>query len=361
MNITFNLPINSVSFGVTSIAILRELYKNSEDVSGIMNIGDIDMSAQKPDGGFNDYLTNNINKTYTNHKIETPVLKLWHIAQSIESIKSNKNILFTFHETSEITETEKNVLNLQDLILVSSPYTKQVFEAGGVTSKIILCPLGLDNYSIYKKSKKYYNDDRIVWGLNGKMETRKATFKTLNLWAKKYGNSKQHMLHCLVNNSHIDPNIQNQLVNQALEGKKYNNIIFLPRCKTNEEVNDVINAQDINLDGLALCEGFNYGLFNSLCLGKQAIVLNEHVHKLYANYSNSILVNSNKMVDAEDGFFFKKGNIVNTGQWHDWDANDVAAAMDIAVSRAKTINVNGELLTKQFNFTNTVNIIKENL
>lgn len=363
MNKTFNLPLNGVSFGQTSIALLREIYKrNPGDFSPVFPIGQTDLSAQKQDIDFTKWLQAQINGSVLNHDKNNSVLRLWHILQSCEGIISkNKNCLFTFHETSEITKYEKNVLNCQDLVFVSSPYTKQVFESGGVNVPVILCPLGFDSFNFQKTNRKYYPDDRIVWGLNGKAEVRKSTYKILKLWAKKYGNNKNHVLHCLINNNFIDQGTQNSLISQALEGKKYFNINFLPYCKTNAEVNSVLNAQDINLDGLALCEGFNYGLFNSLCLGKQAVVFNSHIHKLYCNDKNSVLINQSNMIPAEDNFFFKKGNIINQGEWADWNEDDASAAMDLAALKAKSLNTEGEKLKEIFSFEKTVDSLLKNL
>jgi hypothetical protein len=366
MDLTFNLPVNSVSFGVTSIALLREIFNKQEEIQGLFPIGQVDMSAQKPYSEFSAWMQNSINNSVLKHTKDTPVLRLWHILQSLEGVKSNNNALFTFHETSGISDVEKHILNQQDKIFVSSPYTKQVFESGGVTTPVVLCPLGFDSFNLYKKNKKYYHDNRIVWGLNGKAEARKGTYRVLNLWAKKYGNNKNHMLHCLISNPFIgqmtgNPNLEGQLIGQALEGKHYDNIVFLPYQKNINEVNDILNVQDINLDGLSLCEGFNYGLFNSLCLGKQAVVLNSHVHKVYCNPENSILVESAGMIDAEDGFFFKKGNIINTGMWDNWNENDVSDSMDLAAGRAKILNTEGEKLKDEFTFYKTLDIIAKNL
>ena len=366
MNLTFNVPINPVSFGVTSICILREIFNRKKTVKGVFPIGSVDVSAQKPDAEFSAWLQNSINTSVLNHAKNTSVLRLWHVLQSMESVVSTNNALFTFHETSDITDVEKHILNQQDKIFVSSPYTKEVFESGGVTTPVVLCPLGFDSFNLFKTNKKYYQDGRIVFGLNGKAENRKGTYRILNLWAKKFGNDKRYVLHCLINNPFIgqitgNPNLERQLINQALEGKNYWNINFVPYCKTNAELNDVLNVQDINLDGLSLCEGFNYGLFNSLCLGKQSIVLNAHVHKLYANDKNSILVEPRGMIDAEDQLFFKKGNIINIGEWFNWDENEVSGAMDLAIGRAKVLNSEGEKLKDLFSFSKTLDIITQNM
>ena len=75
----------------------------------------------------------------------------------------------------------------------------------------------------------------------------------------------------------------NQIIAQALEGKTYGNINFLPRLGTNSEVNEMLNSIDIDLSGLSGAEGWNLPAFNSTCLGKWSMVLNCTSHKDWAN------------------------------------------------------------------------------
>ena len=50
--LAFNCPVNSVSFGQVSTALLRECYESKKDVC-VLPIGDkIDISAQKEDTDF---------------------------------------------------------------------------------------------------------------------------------------------------------------------------------------------------------------------------------------------------------------------------------------------------------------------
>jgi hypothetical protein len=96
-------------------------------------------------------------------------------------------------------------------------------------------------------------------------------------------------------------------------------------------------------------------------LGKWSVVLNEHVHKDFANESNSILVKSSGMRDAEDGIFFKKGFFVNQGLWFDFKDEDLEEALEKAAELAKTPNPNGEALATEFSWARTVDTILANI
>ena len=139
-----------------------------------------------------------------------------------------------------------------------------------------------------------------------------------------------------------------------MDGKRYTNINFLPHLKTNTEVNDFLNAIDIDLTGLSGAEGWNLPSFNASCLGKWSIVLNATAHKDWANNSNSIIVDSNGIEPCYDGKFFQEGSPFNQGNIYTWDSDVVAQAMDIAVSKKGQINTEGEKLKEEFSYGRSV-------
>lgn len=362
--LTFELPINSVSFGQVSVAILRELYNKNLDIN-VFEISGSDLSAQKEDVNFSKWLENAINKARLEHNKNIPVFKLWHMIHSFQGTLSKFNSLYTFHETDRITDYEKTALNCNEVVFVSSNYTKDIFKSSGIEN-VIVTPVGFDSHNFQKVNKKFYQDDRIVWNLVGKAETRKNTFKIINLWAKRFGNNPKHILHLLIDNHFVnqaykDNDATKKILIQTLGGKQYNNINWLHSVKSNNEVNDIMNAGDIDLSGLSSCEGWGIPYFNSLCLGKHGIALNAHANKMFANNENSVLVESNGMVPAEDGIFFIKGGPQNQGQWHGINDDDIISAMDIVAQKAKTPNLAGEKLKDIFTMENMVNIILNNI
>lgn len=364
-NFCLNIPINSVSYGSSSIAIAREIYKKGLSPCIFPISGQMDLSSQKDDPYFTLWLQACINKSYKTHKRDAVCFKLWHLNQSLDSFGKDQ-ILYFFHETDTATEEEINVVNNQKTCLVSSKYTKEVFEEYGAKN-IIYSPLGFDSHNFYRTNKPYLNPDIITFCLLGKFEKRKSTERILKLWVKKFGNDRKYQLNCLVYNHFLgrtqeEINHNNQvLLNQALDGKRIWNINFFPWLQTNAEVNDLLNASDINLTGLSLLEGFNLPLFNSLCLGKWAISLNQHVHRDYCNDKNSFLVPASSKIPASDGLFFNPGQRWNQGNWFNFEDDAAIAAMEASLAKAKERNIDGEKLKEDFSYSKLTDKILENI
>jgi CDP-glycerol glycerophosphotransferase (TagB/SpsB family) len=147
--ISLNLPLNKVSFGVVSTALLREFYSHQE-FPNLFPISQVDLSAQKPLKLFESYVNSIIQNSYKNHSKDNKVLKLWHLNGSLECpISNNKKYLVTFHETDQITPFELNVINNYDKVIVTSQYTKQVFEEYGARN-IEYVDLGFDSNNFWK-------------------------------------------------------------------------------------------------------------------------------------------------------------------------------------------------------------------
>ena len=147
----------------------------------------------------------------------------------------------------------------------------------------------------------------------GKFEKRKHTAKILKLWAKKYGNNYNYQLSCCITNPFLKKEQLEGMITQALEGKSYGNINFIPFLPQNAQVNDYLNSIDIDIGGVSGAEGWNLPSFNATCLGKWSIVLNETSHKDWANKDNCILVNSLGKEPCYDGKFFVQGGEFNQG------------------------------------------------
>ena len=150
MEISFNLPINSVSFGQVSLALLREAFNRKLQPS-LVPIGEVDLSSQSGlTDEFKSWLDSCLKKGRTEHSREVPCLKLWHLNGGMESV-SNKPHLLTFYELDEPTKTEINVARNNKVIFTSS-YTKNIFEREGIDCGST--PLGFDLYNFHKINKK---------------------------------------------------------------------------------------------------------------------------------------------------------------------------------------------------------------
>lgn len=354
MKLIVNAPINGLSFGNVSVNILRALHKKNIEVI-FFPIGDkAELDAfDKIDVSFVKFLQDSTNSRYEKIDKELPCLKLWHIFGSETRYTKNQS-LFTFHEVSDVTKIEKNLLNLQDKIFVSSNYTKNIFEINGIKNTTYV-PLGFDpDFHIINKT---YLQDKIHFGLLGKFENRKNTARIIKAWLKIFGNNPKYQLSCAISNPFLDKaRLQNELL-KILEGKNYNNLNFIPHMQTNTEVNDFLNSIDIDLGGLSGAEGWNLPSFNATALGKWSIVLNATAHKDWATDKNSIQIQPTRLKDCYDDVFFKKGQPFNQGQFFDITDEEIENAILKSVSYAKTPNPEGLKLQTEFTYEKTAETI----
>lgn len=354
MNHAFQLPLNTVSFGQVSVNLLKGLFNKGVSPC-VFTRGNVDLSAYTLPEPFIKWLQGCIDSALDKHNRSNSTVNLWHIHGLMESL-SKENDAFTFHETNQLTPTEVNILSQQRKVFVSSNYTKQVFEAAGLNN-VVYCPLGFDKDSFKKLDKNFHMDDIITFGICGKLEKRKHTLKVLSAWAKKYGGNAKYRLNCHIQNPHMQVEAQEAMINSAFNGRRPWNINFLGYQVKNEVFNDALNAIDINLTGMSGCEGFNLPLFQSLCIGKQAVVLNAHVHKDYCKNNNSFLVPTQGIIDAHDSIFFAKGQKFNQGTWFDFDEDTFIAAMELSEKKAKEVNLEGIKLSEEFTYKKTLEIL----
>lgn len=358
MQLILDAPVNSLSFGNVSYNILRELYRKQVDVLWFPTAQNADFSAFGiRDKEFLQWLELSARNAKKKIGRDIPTLKLWHLNGS-ESRIGTRQSLFSFYELDEPTEEELSLAALQDKLFFSSNYSVDVFKSHGIESEFI--PLGFDE-DFHVTGKEYLGRDKIHFGLMGKFEKRKHTENIIKLWLKKYGNDNRFQLTVCVTNPFYKKEEMQAVLANCLGGKRYTNINFLSYLKTNEQVNDLLNAIDIDLTGLSGAEGWNLPSFNATALGKWSIVLNETAHRDWATSENSILVESSEKVPCYDGKFFKKGDAFNQGNIFGWDDDAVVAAMEAGQLKKNTLNTEGQKLQSQFSYNLMVNKLLESI
>jgi hypothetical protein len=151
-----------------------------------------------------------------------------------------------------------------------------------------------------------------------------------------------------------------QLFNRCLGDKKYFNINFLGFMPTNELYNDFLNCGNIIL-GMSGAEGWGLPEFQSVGIGKHAVILNAHSYKDWANENNSILVNPTAKIPSYDGMFFKQGSPYNQGNIFDFNEDDFLSACDEAVRRVESnpVNEEGFKIQEEFTYAKTFDSIME--
>lgn len=346
--------INSLSFGNVSYNLLREMYKSDIDVA-IFPIGErVDLEAfDKIDQNFSSWITSMINSRFDKLSKDTPTLSQWHISGSESRISSHQT-LFTFHELDEPTQTEKSIVKFQDNCIFSSKYSMDIFKNSGCDN-VHCVNIGFDeDFTDLNLNEK---NDFIHFGIMGKFEKRKNTGQIIHQWAKKYGNNYDYQLTCCIENPFFTKEQMDSIKNQILGGQKIGNINFLPRLKTNSEVNHFMNSIDIDLSGLSGAEGWNLPAFNATALGKWSIVMNHTSHKDWANKDNCVLVEPLQKAEAYDGIFFKEEAPFNQGSIYQISDDLMIDSFEKSVKKAGKINKSGLLLKDKFSYKKTLNNI----
>ena len=349
MKLLLEIPLNRLSFGNVSYNFIRELYKLNVDI-GIFPIGDVDIGAFDVSEELKTYIEEAINRRWEFLKAEIPCLKLWHLNGS-ENRKNKDQYLFTFYECNQPTDQEIALCKHQDNTFFSSEEAANHFETKGAAAAIAI-PLGFDE-DFYRTDKTYLKDV-VHFGLMGKYENRKHTQKIIRAWLKKYGNNNKYQLSCCINNPFFKPDQMQNLIAQTLEGNQFNNINIIPPLEKNSEVNELLNAIDIDLTGLSGGEGWNLPAFNATCLGKWSVVLNATSHKDWATDKNSILIEPSGEMPVVDGVFFNKDSPFNQGTFYTWTEDEAIAAMEKAEAKAGQLNTAGVELGTSMTYSKTV-------
>ena len=351
MQLIVEAPINQLSFGNVTYNLLRQFWRKGVDVIWYPLGGNANFeSFDKIDKNFGAWLQDSAKNANKKIKPNIPSLKLWHLNGSQSRIGS-KQFLYTFYELDQPTPEEINLAKFQDKVWFSSSHAANLFRNEDVDAGVI--SVGFDE-DLHKTNKQYLNPDIVHFGLMGKFEKRKHTEKIIKLWLAKYGNDNKYQLSVCVTNPFFKEDEMKTMLLNCLEGKRYTNINFLPYLKTNSEVNDLLNAIDIDLTGLSGAEGWNLPAFNATCLGKWSIVLNATSHSDWADGFNSILVEPNGIEPCYDGKFFQEGSPFNQGNIFTWDSDVVSQAMDEAVSKKGQNNTEEEKLKEEFSYSRSV-------
>ena len=122
----------------------------------------------------------------------------------------------------------------------------------------------------------------------------------------------------------------------------------------NSIYNDFLNSADIVL-GMSGAEGWGLPEFQSVGLGKHAVMLNATSYKEWANKDNSIIVEPIGKTEVYDGKFFSKGTAFNQGNIFDFNDDEFIAGCEKAIERVNSdrINHEGLKIQEQFKYSDT--------
>ena len=352
-----NIPINGVSFGQVSYAILKEMLDRGIEPN-LFSIGNPDLKSQNVSPEDHEKIVRLLKESLYKHSKKDPCFKLWHLNGSLESF-SEKQLLLTFHELDTATKEEINAAK-NNKTLFSSKYSVEVFKSHNVDCDYL--PLFFDHLNFNRTDRQYFSDDRIVFNVCGKFENRKHHARILNAWSRKYGGDTNYCLQCAIYNPFLTPEENDACIHRALEGKRFANINILKPMAKNSLYKDFLNSGDIVI-GMSGGEGWGLPEFHSIALGKHSVMLNAHSYKEFANEENSVMVESNGKIDGYDGKFFLEGNAFNQGQIFTWDEDDFIDGCELAIERVRQskLNEKGLELQDKFPLSKTVDVLLDYL
>jgi hypothetical protein len=351
----FDAPINSLSFGNVSFNFLREFWKKGVEISLFPHGNSANFEAfDKADPELIEWIRQSAFNRYKALDKNKPTLKLWHLNGGEQRV-APKQFLYTFYECDSPTEEEVAVIKSQEHVFFSSSESCNHFKEKGCDN-VSFVPIGFDT-DFHKTNKKYLGDKVVHFGLIGKFEKRKNTQAIIQTWLSKYGNNPEFQLTCLINNPFFPEEDFKQIIHQTVGGKRWTNLNLLPSLKTNSEVNEVLNAIDIDLSGLSSAEGWSLPSFNATALGKWSVVTNCTAHKDWANDKNCVLVEPTGKISSVDGVFFREGQPFNQGYFYNISQESMSDGMDRALKFAKSENIEGFKLQEKFTYEKTIDKI----
>lgn len=355
--LTFNLPLNPTSFGQISLCLLRELFEQQEDIC-LLPISDPQLQHESRNTKFFQWIDNSVANFYPQHnRSSNPTFRLWHINQSLNFLSNNQTLL-TFHETDSLTESEINIINNQDRVLVTCQSSLDLFkeETDAIINKI---HLPFDKYNFFKRERRQTGDDRIVFTLVGKYEPlRKRHDKVISAWVKEFGDNHKYELRCAISNPFYEEDEFKYCIKQVIK-KNYFNVQFLGWAVQNNLYNDLLNQTDIVI-GMGN-ESWGLPEFHAIGLGKHGVILDCLGHQEWATGRNSCLVRPSGMIPADNDKFFQKGHKFNQGNFYDFDETDFIASCYQAIENynKNPINENGLNIQNEFTTQKFVNNLKE--
>lgn len=345
IHISINAPINSVSYGIVSLNILRELNKRHK--VSLFPIGGFEVEQQDVQ------LINDTLKNAEEFDYNSPCLRIFHQHALHEMPRCSERIGYPIFELDTFTAREKHSLMSCDKLVVASHWAKDICEKNGINIPISVAPLGVNS----EFSATPFREDKFVVGNIGKWEFRKGHDLIPLIFAEALGEFDDVELHMLAHNRFAGPEI-NKEWEDYYKSKLGNKVVFHGRYDQHSSIPQVINNCHVGLYP-SRAEGWNMPALETLACGRHLIINNYSASTEFANKDNAFLVQPSGMEVAEDGFFFQSG----IGYWSTIDYKpyvDILRQLYLDWRKgAFNINTNGIETSKLLSWANTVDKIEK--
>lgn len=364
-SISLICPINKLSYGYTSVNILRELSKQVK--VALWPIGQIEVEEQDI-ASVKEALGNSQSFDY-----DAPSLRIYHQNSLDVYPGRGLRIGFPIFELDEFTEHEKHNLEFPDKLFVCSDWAKRIVDTRiypltkiynpendkrriALEQNTHVIPLGVD-INIFKPEP--INEGKTIFINIGKWEKRKGHDILIKAFREEFGDDNNVMLLLVTANRFL--NIEQNAEWMKLIGNA-KNIHVIPRQNNLEDIAQIINMSDCGIFP-SHAEGWNLPALETLACGRHLIITDYSAHQMYANEQNSRLIPITRLELAQDDIWFH-----GQGCWAKIDDEQIRVLKshmrDIHNDKQGgklALNEAGIKTAQQFTWTNTANKIMEHI
>lgn len=306
MNINFCSPINKTSYGICSAEIMYSLRDAGHNIAWFgreFGPSEIDIEAHPDAQEFVQKITHN---SYFPDPTAVAV-RLFHQFNMGMWPVGSKRIGFPIFELNTLSKQEKLHLSFPDEIFVPSIWAKEVLLENGVVRPIHVTPLGYNPAIFYRKPPVHTNDTFKIGNIS-KYEVRKNQDGLVNIFNRAFETTDDVALYLSCENIFDKQGVDN-FKKRAKNTKLGDKIHFIPRLRSQKEINDLHNCLDVECYP-SKAEGWNMPAHESLVCGNPTILTNYSAHSMFANKDEATLVDIDEMETANDGIWFK-----GQGEW----------------------------------------------
>lgn len=304
-------PVGITGYGITSFNIYKSLREKAEIC--LFPIGNIQLDSEEykqqilEDVGRQQFYENN-----------SPTFKIWHQFDLATRVGNGKYAALTFFEIDKLKPIEVTMINNTDTIFVASKWAADILRSNGVTTNVVVAPLGIDPKvfsleSVADMKTKKDNNNYIFCNI-GKWEIRKGHDLLVEMFNKAFTEKDNVELWMINLNPFLTQEENMSWVNLYKNSKLGSKIKILPRVAKHIELARLISLTDCGIFP-ARAEGWNNEIPEFFALDKPIITTNYSAHTEYCNKDNSFLVDIEKLEPAiDDKFFDGYGNWANIGK-----------------------------------------------
>jgi glycosyltransferase involved in cell wall biosynthesis len=361
MKINWIGPINTLSYGYTSLHCVDELIKLGHEVA-LFPIGQPQCHPRHE---------NSIRQALANaDRFDTnaPCIRLWHQHDMSMFVGKHAHIGFPIFELDTFTEKERHHINSCDVLYVCSNWAKDV-----ITKDIIekwedhyspvthsplmvkVVPLGVDSGIFYPQLSKR---KPTIFLNAGKWEVRKGHDILIKAFQAAFPSETNVELWMMCDN----PFLNDEQVKYWKNLYNDSRVRFIPRVETDEQVADIMRQADCGVFP-SRAEGWNLEALEMLSCGKHVIATDYSAHTEFLTDENAFLMPIFDVEPAYDGIWFH-----NQGNWGKIDNTQIKFLADLMkyIHNVKqrgelTLNIQGIETAKKFSWINTASTIVEHL